>query len=352
METRNIKTPFSVFDIFSNIFPAIIFFTGIRLLEGHSYTLSLYINKINEVVSNFSVGGKVNLSYAFIVIALAGIIFGTGHALMSAGSMFIDRLLIGRGIGYPYLNLFNLETSPWRKNSSKFYLALCSLFIVYLPILLWLPRPLIFNIFIFHVSILVIVKLYIDYFRRSFKKQEKYDEKKLEKLIHKKYKVLLYIGFWAYLIRGGLKLINSIFRMEKFNEEFIANFKKIFKKKFNLDMDTVKDIDSSVFWLPYADIHENKQYSAQTLQFIRILYYFSRTLSISFYILFIACIRFQFVDGYNEKISILGTIYLLLGIIFFIHYYNIYFNFYSKQTFRTFYVHHAECCWIKLKRYR
>jgi hypothetical protein len=98
-------------------------------------------------------------------------------------------------------------------------------------------------------------------------------------------------------------------------------------------------IDSLVFWLPYADIHENRPITSQSLQFIRVLYYFSRNLCMAFFLLYVICAILSGMDGFSSNIARQGYIYISLSVLFFIHYYNIYYNFYSKQTFRTFYVY-------------
>lgn len=360
---KDLKVPFSTFDIFSNIIPSIIFFLGILLLKNYSPSIGGLITKIEAIIIGLDANIKPGFSYTFIALSSIAIIFSTGHALMAAGSLLLDRLLIGKGFGYPYLILFDIkkQISTWRELSSRYYLTIVTLIIIYAPLLLWFPRNQILTISTIHLSSVIVFKIMLGSIRNISKKINaagdvggsifisprpfnklypalRYSEKKAAFGEHL-FRWFLRIFFVGYLMEAIMKLIMSLFRMDKFNSEFIANFKTIFSRKFNLDIDGITNIDSSVFWLPYADIHENHPISSQTLQFIRTLYYFSRNLCMSLFILFAVCITFQFVDGYNYKLATMGTLYLLSGIIFFVHYYNIYFTFYSKQTFRIFYAH-------------
>lgn len=46
---KDLRVPFSTFDVFSNILPAIIFFIGLLLLKNYSESIATLINKTESV---------------------------------------------------------------------------------------------------------------------------------------------------------------------------------------------------------------------------------------------------------------------------------------------------------------
>lgn len=335
---KNARLPFSAFDILSNIIPAIIFGLGIIIIGSSSEMMVKYVRALNTIITNVNIGGRAGLSYTFLALSITATLFSLGHILMAAGSLVLDRLLIGKGIGYPYIYLLRLKKlSNWRKLSQRFYLALCAMIGFYSVILLWFPEIWLLEVFMVHISLLVGIRILVATLRNTLKKFQKAPDKtRLVGIGIFKY-IIFPLAFPIYLLELMLTFIRSIFNMYPFDDEFIVNFKKLFKSSFDLDIDEVENIDSSVFWLPYTSIHENNPISSQSLQSIRGLYYFSRNLSMAFYFLLILCIVIQIMEGRNYSAVCYGSWCLLFLIVFFLHYYNIYFTFYSKQTFRAFY---------------
>ena len=340
---KDIKIPFTPFDVFSNLIPAIVFVSCVLLLGHSSQSLSLFFNYLLSTSKALIGDGKQAMAIAFLAVATAAILFCLGHAIMALGSLLLDRLLVGKGIGYPYIALFQLNRPAWDTLSAKFYLTVCSLTLVYLGVLIWAPglfvwRLPVWGLFLAHIGLLAIIKLIISTARDYYTKTNKRTviiENRGRKIFH----FLLLGGFGIpQIIYGTFHVLKKMFHMQAFHPEFIKKFKTIFQQRYGIDMDTPK-IDSSVFWLPYAEIHEDRPITSQSLQFIRVLYYFSRNLSMAFFLLYILCAVLSDMDGFTMNIARQGYIYIALSILFFIHYYNIYYNFYSKQTFRTFYVY-------------
>lgn len=282
-------------------------------------------------------------SSAFFAILAVTLLFCLGHTIMAIGTLLLDRLLVGKGLGYPYLSLFNLKRKRWDTLTGKYYLSIFSLGWAYLAVMLFFPDRYIWEVPIWkimlgHIGFLVFVKYVISEVRSHIDKAGPRSAW-VERNGSKAFNFLLFGGLGVpQIICGIFHLVKKLFRMNKFQDEFISKFKKLFLKRYQINMD-VENIDSSVFWLPYVEIHENLPASAQTLQFIRNLYYFSRNLCMSFLLLFTLCSVLSVIDGSIYQVVAHGVIYLLLSSLFFVHYYNIYYNFYSKQTFRTFYVY-------------
>lgn len=333
---KDSKLPFTTFDIFSNIVPAVIFVVGVLCLSNYSPSITNNIKEMTQIfqrepIATLTKDLPKGFTYAFIGLAVSALLFSIGHLLMAAGTLCIDRILIGRGIGYPYVLLFKLpiDNKSWTYLTKRFYLAIFSLIFIYSFILIWFPYGWLFEFFLAHLSYVIIIKLIISY-KASNVSEIKEWRFRILKLIN-------YIAFPVYVVETLLNFMRTTLRMRPFDDEFINKFKEIFKVKFLLDIDKMSDIDSSLFWLPYVYIHENNPASSQTLTFVRTLYYFSRHLCIAFYLLSVYCILAQSPDNVNGDLSKLGASCFVFSLIFFVHYYNIYFTYYSKQTFRAFY---------------
>lgn len=106
---NKVKVPFTSFDIFTSIIPAII----LLLLSSYIYvespslqsTLPQMLTSIHDKIPIESKG----ISFAVFSLAVASLIFTLGHAIMVLASLFIDRLVIGKGFSYPYVYLFALK---------------------------------------------------------------------------------------------------------------------------------------------------------------------------------------------------------------------------------------------------
>ncbi len=62
----------------------------------------------------------ISALFAITVVAAA---YGIGHLVASFGSLFIERVFVQKGVGYPYSLLLKLrdEADDWRKTSRSFY---------------------------------------------------------------------------------------------------------------------------------------------------------------------------------------------------------------------------------------
>lgn len=338
---NDIKMPFSPFDVFANIIPPSIFIVCLYRLGHYSVFITNFIYNGSHFVENIKISSVPWIHQGYLVLFLLSMLFCFGHTFMAAGSLIIDRILVGHGYGYPYVRLLKLNRSGWKIFSGRFYKTLSLLFFVYVIGLTWYPNVRILEFAVTHIALFCAVKICFTEMREYCRRNPRFSTIATSILINPPYYLYRIIYIFSlgltYMAESLFNLVCTVFRIVPYDDLFIEKFAAIFKERYGIDIVEAEDIDSSVFWLPYSEIHETRKNTSNAIGTIRSMLYFSRSLSIAFGLLSYLCVFVSIKEGYKFEVSVFGSICIGLSVVFFIHYYNIYFNYYTKQTLRAFY---------------
>ncbi len=246
------------------------------------------------------------------------------------------------------MHLLQLKKSKWQKFSNHFYLGLCSYSIISCGYLLWNPKLSHFYFILGWAILAICLKVFIGEIRERFNKNNRrgFEVWPLNKISANRIiktsgtiamigPFVLFFGF-SVLTSGVINLLSSIFNIRPFNIKVRNRLCEIYHNRFSVNLKNNYDLDASVFWLPYATIHESCPTTASSLHTVRTIYYFSRNLCMTFMLGFFISTIASLVDGQVTALFIYGNICITLSFLFFVHYYNIYYNHYTKQTFRAF----------------
>jgi len=341
---KDVKIPFSSFDIFSNFIPPFILCSGVYVLQEYSKHLKDFIGILNNILIGVNIANSKNLTIAIISLTMLLLIFCLGHTLMALSSLIIDRIFVGKGFGYPIEHLLKFKKTKWKKFSNKFYKTICFMILIYTCLLLWFPYVKIIYIFLIHLATYIVLKILLTEARGLINKDaENAIFIKIYNHINNNIKIyysvlyVLTVGS-AVIVEMLFNLVCDIFRMHPFKDGFISNFEKLYENMFKLNLkNEFHDYDSTAFWLPYCTTHNTQPNSSQSLSTIRTMVYFSRSLSMVFAVMTCICIAMLIIEPYNISISIFGSITLSISVLFFIHYYNMFYNYYTKQMLRNYY---------------
>ena len=184
-------------------------------------------NPLTTLIRNIPKG----LLYAFIITVLSVLFFSLGHLLMGIGTLIVDRILIGRGIGYPFVTLFKLQPPKhsWKNVSNRVYLTNFSIFLSFSLLLLWWRSIEIINIFLIQMAIINIIKVFLNILRKIKKKDinDNYGCKKINIILN-------VLGFQVWIMEALLNFMHTTLKMREFDAYFIQRFKEKFETEFKL----------------------------------------------------------------------------------------------------------------------
>lgn len=292
-------------------------------------------------------------SLELIIIVLFTIVcYSLGHLIGSFSAFFIDRILVGSALKYPYLVLFKLAENNINYNQVKlrYAIGILSILLNLIFILsLFIYAPYTFGVLIFLFLVLLFIFLHLFSPITLNKENESSAALQTKKLTERRaYKILNFLfGLLFKILKTYLGIYIS------FSDDFINKFKVVYKSIFQTDME--KD-GVNVYWFTRNYITEKSPALNSLLNNWFNLYSFSRNLSTCFYIAFIYIvflinINLLFDDCYNHiflsrffsshynfityKISIIGV--LIISLVMLIRYYYLYYTYYNKFLYRTFY---------------
>lgn len=313
---------------------------------------------------------------AIFLVAIAALSYICGHIIASVSSLFIDRVLIYKGYGYPYETLlgispFSEKERPFGEFSRCFYRGLLlwpnAIIILFYfsitfantrfelknsdtPLLLWCFQQL-YNVVMLmarNVELLVaayIIVIVLKIILSSSKNQKHFwNPESMDTQLHDRV-----LWFTTYVWAGLYELVTKFLSMylntrEHFDDCFKDNYRTHFKKQFKMDPYHAK---TNNFWLPLLYVkHNSQQCGDQADNWLR-LYGFSRNLAAAFYLSFLYGVA-SFVwqskkvhvgmwSHYQVKIlMMIPIIYLILSCIMLFRFYYLYVHYYTKYVFRSF----------------
>lgn len=338
---KNIKFPFSFLDVLAAIIPATLFCVGIFFIAWSSPQFNKDILELYDSLPKAITENNKVWSLGVLSIVIMASLFTLGHLIMAIGSIFIDRFIIGHGIGYPYKRLLDIQAKEksWAYVSDQFHLLICFLIFVYSIAILCTGNKYIFYAGLSHVLVSIIFKFIASEKRNKMNKIDPNSQESI-KLKEKGERIFdnifKYTFFYKYIFNGLINLYYSIFRIKQLEPKINKKIRELFKERFHIN---VEEAGASAFWLPYIDVHENNPTTSDSLHYVRALYYFSRDLSAGFLSLFIITVCTTLIYGYSSLTRNIAVVFISLAVIFFIHFFNIYYNYYTKNTLRAFLSH-------------
>ncbi|MBI9018787.1 MAG: hypothetical protein JEZ07_16165 [Phycisphaerae bacterium] len=332
------KVGFNVYDIFWYIAPG-----GALLMGLYIYHLFFGIEIFSKISVVLKKADKDFIKWVqdagLITIALF-LMYAIGHSLFVLSSALIDKLLVERIMGHPYLRLFNTVYNKdvpfvwYMKTNQTIYKHLIS-FAIVATIFYFKNWKIALYVLIALFVILLTVKIVFtnlalnDIFNPLSVKKEKKKADNIANIF--KMKIFATIPFFIDSI------FSVLFRMFKpFEISFQNEFSKRFEKTFNIPME---ELATNVFWLPYSYLCRNNQNSFELISYLQRLFSFLQNMSAVFLLLFIYGISdANSIDPGKKDIHNLWSMLTGMGcVILVLRYYYLYYNYYSKSVFRVFY---------------
>lgn len=342
------RFPFSGYDIFGYLVPGSTFLLSIYafdfwVMKNTEQKVPLHLpafrffNYIWEAM--FSSSPNWFSSFIFFIILIV-VSYISGHIIASVSALSIDRFLVFKGHGYPYVYLLNLQkekelnkTKGIYSRSVFFWINLFFIISYFLLLQILPPQPTypycMFAILIFLLLILTTTK-FIDMMPKE--KKEALFKLRIVKFLYRLYNlsVIPYDFLYEYLS----KLIDIRVSL---NEDLIKKYEDYFKKIFGFNPD---EVGTDNYW--FAAMHvavTSSVLNNHILNWLQ-LYGFSRNLASSFYLSFVYgyfSSIFQLRNVHTDfTVFLLPLIYFLLSFIMLFRYYYLYFAYYSKFIFRSF----------------
>lgn len=370
---KEVRIPLTIYDIFGYFVPAITALVcvlafetwGEAVLGEHfrSLLLPLWIH-VAPYLKELSLAGGI-----LVLAVVLCTVYATGHVIASLSSLFIDRLLIFRGHGYPYESLLGIKTE-WQRHMvvgrkgllGAFYSFAILTFVVYVKYFFdvytalstWLNNylhvpfmkyisPFWITVFawitigiclVYFVSCIVICLLEF----RAYRKRE-YDSTKRER----------YEEWIQWALRPILELprvvSKLIHRRNQFNTTFQGKYREAFLNTFGMKAD---EAETNNYWFCEMFIQETSAAMYRRLSNWLLLYSFARNLSAALYLAFLygplVLIRnndllLKYSGNWPGDLAILKALplaFYLLSIIMLLRYYYLYACYYTKFLFRAF----------------
>ncbi len=338
---------FNAYDAFGYFIPGGVLLIGLCVLSWA---------KVSEEILNlnqyFLISDMHNTNWQFFISAIPIIlllVYVLGHFVASVSAILIDKLIVERTLGYPVYRLFgkilDYEECPvlrYAHRCQQFYKSLLMLFVITVAFASIHAN----NVYSIFFGVTFIVVLVLKLFFSMFCLKDWHDptsirnnrsrQMRMANCIWTKCRLLLW-PFYGFLFPLVVYTVLSLlFRMCK---PFETVFQESFAKKFNETFDlNIKEAGTNIYWLTYSYLHQNDKNNVPLIRHWLNLYSFARNLSASFFLLFIYGIYLLKFSEYSEK-TVVAKWCLCFGIgavVFWLRYYYLYYNYYSKYLFRAF----------------
>ncbi|HXG06052.1 MAG TPA: hypothetical protein VNI77_01850, partial [Nitrososphaera sp.] len=353
---EKLKIPLNNYDLFGYLIPGAIALLAIysfefwadHQLEVNRIALSVHLplfTAINSTAHSILQAKDWILSALFLIVMLI-IAYAFGHIVSSVSSLSLDRILVYKGYGYPYQQLFGFEHPIRNWDTGPFYRGLFFWFNAYLLVRYYAilyPGPAVLTAVSWlgwYLTFVLVIKLSIGHFRtHPFNWLVSHTPRILRK-IGTTFLVavirILFAGPYDLFTSSLSRLINT---RAVFQPEFVEFYKKTFHSLFGLDPNSA---ETNNYWLSKCYI----AYKSPTLDSMLVnwlyLYSYARNLSTAFYLAFAYCfisILFQrdlFVHLGDSVLYIIPLVFFLLALVMLSRYYYLYYIYYSKFLFRAF----------------
>ena len=346
MERTSKILPFNLYDFYGYLIPGVLLIAGTFLIVTH---FTMDVNDTIQKVIVFFNSLRISPSIVFFIVFIS-LVYFVGHINAMISHLIFDRTLVKRILGYPIMELLNIDTKlrNYSKATNYYFLFLVNL-LIFIPILkLWLPSIINLQIVLITFSIIFIIIFLLRvviFFSEKYFFADKIpvptiDDvirlRKLIKFVHKVY-------CWPFYIID--KTILSLIK------EFLANDSKFdksivekFKNKLNKDFDLVpEEIGTDNYWLPVIKITQSNEVLFKNLMNWLNLYSFLKNLSMVGFLLCLESGIFITLSSYGFPFNsepvwesiIFGGLYIG-SLLLMLRYWVIYRNYYTKYIIRAY----------------
>jgi hypothetical protein len=381
-------------EILGYLAPGSAFLAVVFLAEGWANSRSSFgfhtpVHKIVEMLGWNDGQQQSWVIHLMLVLTLALIAYTLGHVIDAVANLAIDRILVFKGIGYPYQTLLGIDTnaqrseneriaknihnivsanasgSPeivskktptWNWFSRRFYRGLF-FWVNVLLVAWWLElllgtMPLHTKSSLLIASIaralgwwllaLILAKLMFGTLARKklFEFQSNSNIPSLGSVAFG-FKVAGAVanGLFDLLARPVGKILRT---QQSFDNEFQQRYCKLFKKAFKLD---ARSAESNNHWMCYAFVMETSSSAKELLGRYRQLSHFSRNLAVALwfagvYLLLWYDLSSEIIPPSEPDVAVVllasYPILFVLSAVLIIHFYYLFVSYYSKFLFRSF----------------
>ncbi|MBI1318857.1 MAG: hypothetical protein GC168_07890 [Candidatus Hydrogenedens sp.] len=374
-KVSTIGMPVSVYDVFGYLSPAL---TSVVLAIGFERWGQYVAGKEFRAIllpvleNNIPPHTESWLYQGFIVVAAVCLLYTYGHIISSASSLVIDRLLVFRGLGYPYEKLLALNTA-WIKKSEYLRWGIQGVFVssvaltisMYSTYFFYLDKGIsIYARYVASYPYLDVLRLFslagavkliaglsalglfgallvifLEMLRRIL-------DAKL-KTPGENYRVL--VSFLSISRVPALLFSKIVYRQNGFSKAFRKRYEDAFKECFKLDS---RLEETNNYWMTcaYVELHSPRLYIKLTNWFH--MYSYSRNVAMSLFLNFLlstVClfrnshlIDSDYIYGANlvvGNVTLLRLIplgFLVAALIMLYRYYYLYAGYYTKFLLRAF----------------
>ncbi len=288
------------------------------------------------------------VALSFLTVFLFYVI---GHTIALLAYALIDKLLVERTFGHPFHRLFNNifhreEPSLWYARRSRlFYKSLVATIAASIILgvngLYRTSLVCVVLFFIVVLSKLLFTCLSLTDIHNPYSLRKEDDKWRCcaENLwkISKFPLIPLYLAFDSPVAI----VLSFLFRMHKpFVSKFQKEFSREFKDAFGI---SVIEAGTNTYWLTFAYLNQSDPDSSKLIQHWLNIYIFARNLTMAFFALFAYGIVVSRLNEPTSRLHYLWTLStLVLCLLFFLRYYSLYYNDYSKYVFRAFYSYRCQ----------
>lgn len=359
-----VALPLSAYDVLGYLLPGSAFLIAVFLFEylaasamGNNYFTPTYLllTKFSGIISS----GR---TWVFDTLFIAGLfctIYIIAHIIASISSFVIDRVLVEKGYGYPYEQLFGLEVWNIEELNSRSYyrgtifwinVLICSCFINVFGSILW---PICFPMWASVIISLMIkgciVLLVVISIIKVVTSTDAFIEKYRNNIILQRFLSIVF-----YLYSSIYSVISSFLSKyggtrKSFSQAFIMKYRDKYSELFNEDIDKA---GTENYWSSYIyTIACHEEVSGHIGNWLR-LYSFARNLSSALYLSFSYAFISMLIQlnsiywamsaggsisiNYLKYAIYLTVVFYLGAYIMLFRYYYLYQKYYTKYLFRAF----------------
>ena len=269
------------------------------------------------------------------VLAILGISYVVGHIIASASVVFIDRMLVSKGHGYPYQNLLRVDQHQGLKKdvSAPFYRGMffwINIYFVLRYLALFAQHDLCSRMslvvgWLIIAAILAKIALSPLLYRRMPRAVRRF----------------WFVFASPYDLLGHTLALYTRTRVP-FDHAMVLSFERVFHEKFHLE---ARQAGANNYWMSKLYIQNTAPLLYQSIARWHYLYVFNRNLSTAFYTAFVYCFlllalqresvaALPFYENFVTLALPLG--FLLCSVALLIRFYYLYVRKHTCLLFRTF----------------
>ncbi len=355
MDTRRgafrVSIPFTAYDVFGYLMPGVALCGGtvltdwIRYRTGAVQFLPAYLSAKSFIDGLSNTNVLVGLVYLFSATVM---IYLFGHLVSAVSSLVIDRVLMNKAYAYPYERFLSMDDHFSSMTPNRMYYRGLFFWVNVLLLLVYARRNLcvmlLSRLCTQGATFLIVAASTIAIFTIGTRLLGSTWYHGVQDGASRKWLRTWLQRVWAGPHDLPASVIASYLGTRaSFGGPFVDKFQGEFKKAFGFD---VSEAGKNAFWLPYAYITLKSDQHSSMLRTWLHLYGFARNLSTALYLCYLYSLVSLFhmarhgatQTGLHGTVVLVPLLFLSLAFIMWFRYFYLYSSYFSKFTFRSFYV--------------